>query len=138
MIESVRTYILKCPHLKEFVKVNIDYLVDDGTAYSVNEGVSYDPVIKRDILGNEYCQFQFSFDARLHWNDEIANNADNSKFFEDFRSWLRDNNSNKIFPQINGITVENIRAVTNGYLFATNSDEAIYRISCVMEYRREK
>lgn len=138
MIEQVRTYIETCPHLKEFVQVNVDYLVDSVTAYSVNEGASYNPVIEKDILGNEYCQFQFSFDAKLYWNDEIATNIDNSKFFENFRNWLRENNKNKIFPEIEEITIESIGAITNGYLFATNSDEAIYRISCVMEYWRSK
>lgn len=138
MIEQVRTYIATCPHLTEFVEVNVDYLVDSVTAYSVNEGASYNPVIEKDILGNEYCQFQFSFDAKLYWNDEIATNIDNSKFFEDFRNWLRENNKNKIFPQVKEVTIESIGAITNGYLYATNSDEAIYRISCIMHYWRAR
>ena len=138
MIEQVRTYIATCPHLKEFVEVNVDYLVDSVTAYSVNEGASYNPVIEKDILGNEYCQFQFSFDAKLYWNDEIATNIDNSKFFEDFRNWLRENDKNKIFPQVKEVTIESIGAITNGYLYATNSDEAVYRISCIMSYWRAR
>lgn len=136
MIEQIRDYIATCPHLNEFAQLNIDYLVDIVNAYSVNEGVSYNPIISKDIVGNEECQFQFTFDARLYWNDEIANNVDNSKFFESFREWLRNNNNNKIFPQIEGIQIESISAITNGYLFATNADEAIYRISCVMNYWR--
>ena len=138
MIEQVRKYIANCPHLKEFIEVNVNYLVDKVTAYSVNEGVSYNPVISKDILGNEECQFQFSFDAKLYWNEEVANNIDNSKFFEDFRDWLNENNKKKIFPKINGIEIESIGAITNGYLFATNADEAIYRISCVMNYFKER
>jgi len=138
MIEQIRTYIATCPYLKEFAELNIDYLVDKVTSYSVNEGVSYNPIISKDIIGNEECQFQFSFDAKLYWNEEIANNIDNSKFFEDFREWLKNNNKNKIFPQIEGIEIESISAITNGYLFATNADEAIYRISCVMNYWRSR
>lgn len=138
MIEKVRTYIANCPHLNEFTAINVDYLVDKVTAYSINEGVSYNPVISKDIIGNEECQFQFTFDAKLYWNEEVANNIDNSKFFENFREWLRNNNKNKIFPQIEGVEIESIGAITNGYLFATNSDEAIYRISCVMKYWRSR
>lgn len=138
MIEQVRNYISNCPHLKEFTEINVDYLVDKATAYSLNEGVSYNPVISKDIIGNEECQFQFSFDAKLFWNDEIANNIDNSKFFNNFSEWLRENNKNKIFPKIDGIEIQSISAITNGYLFATNADEAIYRISCIMYYWREK
>lgn len=138
MIEQVRNYVATCPYLKEFAELNVDYLVDKISAYSINEGVSYNPVISKDIIGNEECQFQFTFDARLYWNEEIANNVDNSKFFESFRDWLRENNKNKIFPQIKEINIQSISAITNGYLFATNADEAIYRISCVMNYWRSK
>ena len=138
MIEKVREYITTCPHLEEFVSINVNYLVDKVKAYSVNEGVGYNPVLKRDILGNEECQFQFMLDAKLYWNEEIANNIDNSIFFEKFSNWLRENNKKKIFPQIEGIEIETIGATTNGYIFATNADEAIYRISCIMKYFKEK
>ena len=138
MIEQIRNYIATCPHLNEFAELNVDYLIDKVSTYSVNEGVSYNPVISKDIIGNEECQFQFTFDARLYWNEEIANNVDNSRFFENFREWLRNNNKNKIFPQIEDIKIESISAITNGYLFATNADEAIYRISCVMNYWRSR
>lgn len=137
MIEKVKDYISKCPYLDQFIQLNVNYLKDTTKAYSINEGVSYDPIISKDILGNEECQFQFTFDARLYWNDEVANNVDNSIFFENFREWLRQNNNNKIFPQIEEIEIESISAITNGYLFATDTDEAIYRISCVMNYWRE-
>ena len=50
MIEKVREYITTCPHLEEFVSVNVNYLVDKIKAYSVNEGVGYNPVLKKDIL----------------------------------------------------------------------------------------
>jgi len=138
MIEKVREYIAKCPHLDEFVSVNVNYLVDKAKAYSVNEGVGYNPVLKKDIIGNEECQFQFMLDAKLYWNEEVANNIDNSVFFEKFSNWLRENNKKKIFPQIEGIEIETIGATTNGYIFATNADEAIYRISCIMKYFKEK
>ncbi len=138
MIESVQKYVEKCPYLDEFTSVNINYLVDKVKAYSVNEGVGYDPIISKDILGNMNCQFQFSFDAKFYWNDELENNVNNSKFFEHFRNWLEENNKNKIFPEIKGVTIESIGAITNGYLFATNSDEAIFRISCIMYYFKER
>ena len=138
MIDSVRDYIANCPYLDNFTEVNVNYLVNKVKAYSVNEGASYNPIITTDILGNEESQFQFTFDAKFHWNDEIANNVDNSNFFENFSNWLRENNNNKIFPTIGSddISITSISANSNGYIFDTSSDEAIYRISCVMNYTR--
>lgn len=138
MIDSVRDYIASCPYLDDFTEVNVNYLVDKVKAYSVNEGASYNPIITTDILGNEESQFQFTFDAKFYWNDETANNVDNSNFFENFSNWLRENNNNKIFPTIGSddISITSISANSNGYIFDTSSDEAIYRISCVMNYTR--
>ena len=138
MIDSVRDYIANCPYLDNFTEVNVNYLVNKVKAYSVNEGASYNPIITTDILGNEESQFQFTFDAKFYWNDEIANNVDNSNFFENFSNWLRENNNNKIFPTIGSddISITSISANSNGYIFDTSSDEAIYRISCVMNYTR--
>ena len=138
MIDSVRDYISQCPYLDEFTAVNVNYLVDSVKAYSVNEKAEYNPVISKDILGNEESQLQFTFDAKFYWNDEVQNNVDNSKFFENFSNWLRENNKNKIFPTIeeSNIKITSISASSNGYIFDTSSDEAIFRISCVMNYTR--
>ena len=132
MIDSVRDYIANCPYLDDFTEVNVNYLVNKVKAYSVNEGASYNPIITTDILGNEESQFQFTFDAKFYWNDEIANNVDNSNFFDNFSNWLRENNNNKIFPTIGSddISITSISANSNGYIFDT------YRISCVMNYTR--
>ncbi len=132
MIEEVRNYIATCPCLKEYAELNIEYLVDKVNTYSINESVGYNPIISEDIVGNQERQFLFTFDSKLRWNEDIQNNIDNSKFFEDFRNWLEENNKNEIFPDIEGIY--KIEALTNGYIFATSSNEAIYRIQCRLEY----
>ena len=76
-----------------------------------------------------------TFDSKLHWNEDVQNNIDNSKFFENFKNWLEKNNDNKIYPEIDGIY--EIGATTNGYIFATNANEAIYRIQCYLKYYKE-
>lgn len=137
MIEKIRDYIAECPHLDEFTKINVNYLVDKVNAYSVNEDSGYNPVLESRIYGNDEMQFLFSFDAKFYWNEETENNIDNSKFFEKFRDWLEDNNSKGKYPEIEGIEPLTIGAITNGFIYATNSDEAIYRISCSFTYEKE-
>ncbi len=134
MIDKLREYIAKCPYLKEYAELNIEYLTDKVNTYSINENAGYDPILNKFICGSER-QFLFTFDSKLYWNEDIKNNIDNSKFFEDFRNWLEINNKNKIFPEIDGIY--SIGATTNGYIFATNANEAIYRIQCFLNYFKE-
>ena len=138
MIDSIREYIAKCPYLDEYVEVNVDYLKDKVVAYSVNPSVGFNPIISEDILGNQHKQFLFTFDSKLYWNSEVQNNIDNSKFYEDFSNWLDNNNKNGIFPTLKEReTPTKIEALTNGYIFQTNSDEEIYRIQCTLEYDKE-
>lgn len=135
MIDKIREYIAECPYLDEYAELNVDYLLDKVKTYSVNENAGYNPIINKFLKGSER-QIMFTFDSKLRWNEDIQNNIDNSKFFEDFRNWLETNNKNKIFPDIEGIY--KIEALTNGYIFATNSNEAIYRIQCKAEYFKEE
>lgn len=135
IIDKVREYISKCPYLKEYAELNIEYLQDKVNTYSINENAGYDPIISEDIIGNQDRQFLFTFDSKLIWNEDIQNNIDNSKSYENIRNWLETNNKNKIFPDIPGIY--EIGATTNGYIFATNANEAIYRIQCYLKYYKE-
>lgn len=134
MIDKVREYIAKCPYLKEYAELNVEYLIDKVNTYSINENAGYNPILNQFISGSER-QFMFTFDSKLIWNEDIQNNIDNSKFFENFRNWLETNNKNKIFPEIPGIY--KIQALTNGYMLATNANVAIYRIQCKLEYFKE-
>lgn len=134
IIDKVRDYIATCPYLKEYTELNVEYLIDKVNTYSINESAGYNPVLNQFISGSER-QFMFTFDSKLIWNEDIQNNIDNSKFFENFRNWLETNNKNKKFPKIPGIY--KIKALTNGYIYATNAKEAIYRIQCKLEYFKE-
>ena len=135
IIEEVRKYIAQCPYLEEYGELNIEYLIDKVNTYSINESTGYNPVLNQFINGSER-QFMLTFDSKLRWNEDIQNNIDNTKFFENFRSWLETNNNKKVFPEITGIY--KIEALTNGYIFATNANEAIYRIQCKLEYFKEE
>lgn len=134
IIDKVREYIAKCPYLKEYAELNIEYLTDKTDTYSINENPAYNPILN-DYMVDKDMQFLFTFDSKLHWNEDIQNNIDNSKFFTNFKNWLETNNKNKIFPEIDGIY--EIGATTNGYIFATNANEAIYRIQCYLNYYKE-
>ena len=135
IIDKVREYFAKCPYLEEYVELNVDYLIDKVKTYSLNENAGYNPVLNKFLYGAE-MQFLFTFDSKLHWNEDIQNNVNNSKFFENVRDWLEQNKNKKIFPDVPG--AYSIGATTNGYIFATNANEAIYRIQCFLNYFKKE
>lgn len=134
MIEKIRDYISTCPYLIEYTELLVNYLAPNSATYSVNEGQGYDPIVDTYTNGNKEMQFVFTLDSRLVWNENLENNIKNSKFFENFSNWLENNDDNGIFPNVNGIIPETIRATSNGFIYATDSNEAIYRIECIFTY----
>ena len=134
MIEELRTYIANCPYLNDYTELTINYLVDSKEAYSINEGQGYDPVVNTQTDGSKEMQFIFTLDSRFVWNENLENNIKNSKFFENFSNWLEEQNDKDNFPNVEGIIPETIRTTSNGFIYATNSNEAIYRIECIFTY----
>ena len=140
IIEAVRDYILTCPLLEEFARINVDFLPEDVTTYSV-ESVPTTTIISTDIDGSTTRQFVFVFASRLIYTDELRNNIDNSGFYEDFENWLEANSDNGVFPVLaEGLTPTKIEAMSSGYLFDIAGDfsNARYQIQCRLIYDKEK
>ncbi|MBP3446218.1 MAG: chloramphenicol resistance protein [Clostridia bacterium] len=139
IIESVKNFILTCPHLNELARVNIDFLPECPDTYSIEE-VPTQTVIKRYLDGSSERQFLFTFAARLNYSDEVRNNIDNSGFFEDFENWLERCTEKEIFPEMSeGMIPSKIEAISSGYLFDVSGDlsNSRYQIQCRLIYDKE-
>lgn len=145
IIESVRTYIASCEHLKlfqdAFTIVNVDYAESDkATTYSINETVC-NPIIKKYINGDSERQFLFVFSSVEYFGSEIAQNIENINFYEKFSKWLEDNSNNEVLPELEeGKQALKIEAITGGYLFdnATDATTARYQIQARLTYFQKK
>lgn len=141
IIESVRTYIASCEHLKLFQDafpiLRVDYTeTDKATTYSINETVC-NPVLHTYINGDKEKQFLFTFSSVEYFGSEIAQNIENIGFYEKFSEWLESNSDNGILPTLEeGKQALNIKAITGGYLFdnATDATTARYQIQCRLTY----
>ena len=87
IIESVKNFILTCPHLAELAAVNVDFLPDSPDTYSIEE-VPTNTVLNTYLDGSQERQYVFVFASRLYYSDETKNNIENSGFYEDFSDWL--------------------------------------------------
>lgn len=133
--EKVRDYIAECPYLDEFTALNVDYLIDKVKAYTITEQASYNPIVSEWITGHQECVYRFNLDCRFYWTDEVENNINNSNFFENFSEWIKNKDKLKEYPQID-YRVTKMEVLTNGYLFDSDSNQAIYRIGVAMYYER--
>lgn len=136
MIKELRDYIAKCPYIKQLNLLLINYLSDNIKACSINEEPSYNPILNKYLNGYKECQFRFNLDCKFIWSEDIQSNIDNSEVFENFTKWLEEKDNNEDYPKIEGIDVTSIQVNSNGYIYMTETNEAIYRINCVMNYGR--
>lgn len=140
IIDGLRTYIRKCPALRKYnkaVKVNVDYLEDKPTTYSIEE-VPSDVVIQKYVDGSSKRQYVFVFASRESYSEDVIDNINNSGFYEDFAEWLEEQTNNDNLPFIgDDKEVLKIEAVTNGYAFKTDVDTARYQIQCRMIYMKK-
>lgn len=135
IIDSIRKFILQCPHLDELAKgVNVDYLDEDITSYSIEEAPT-NPIVKRYIDGSSERQFEFIFASRESYGPEALQNIENSGFYEHFADWIEEKNKEGELPALErGLQARKIECTSTGYAFQTDEDRARYQIQLRLTY----
>lgn len=137
IIEALRNYIRTCPHLATFndaIKVNVNFLDANTDTYSIEE-IPADPIIKKYVNGDSIRQYPFIFTSREPYGADILTNIDNSGFYEEFASWIENQNDTEIFPLLDkGLEPLEIKVTSTGYAFAVTEDTAQFQIQLRLKY----
>ena len=99
-IDKIKKFLEKCPLLKDG-KINVDYLKDDIGSYSIDRTPT-NPLIKKFTSGGGKYQITFDFCVNAPIDSNVINNLANSRFCEDFMKWIKEQNSKKNLPEIDG------------------------------------
>ena len=144
IIEAIRNYIRECPYLQEFegvtglVKVNVDYLEESATVYSIEE-VPVDPIVKKYVNDDSIRQFQFIFASREPYGADVLQNISNSGFYEDFANWIEKQNNDDNLPILGeGCESQRIKVLSPGYAFQVDVDKARYQIELRLKYYKKQ
>lgn len=135
IIESIRIWLKTCPVL-EGERLNIDFLPVEAQSYSV-EVVPGRGTIKQYMDGSALKQFLFVLASREFAESDIAQNADNLQFYEDFAQWVeRQNRRPKHLPYLgDGRNAQKITVTTPGYLYLRDDHgTARYQIQMELTY----
>lgn len=136
IIESIRTYIMECPFLKDG-RFNVGYLGYEPCEYTI-DSVPASIIIKRYVDGDSLRQFEFIFASREEYNISTVKNMVSSAFYEEFAAWLEKQTADKNLPAMaEGQHPQKIEAVSSGYLFQTGPNTARYQIQCRLTYYQE-
>lgn len=113
-------------------QINANMLSNDVNNYSLDK-IPTASTVERWITGYEIHRDVYSFRSRSSYSQDTITNLTNVGFFESFEEIIRENNSNKILPQIEGI--ETIQCLNCGTMVQAGTNTAEFNIQIQIEYR---
>ena len=129
-MQLIKEYIETCP-LLDGDTINVDYLKDDIYSYSIDRTPTQ-PLVQRFIDGGGRKQITFDFTVTAPLSSMAVNNLVNSKFGEDFVSWIDSQNRKHILPEIDGAF--SIKCTSPSYVLQKTETTAIYIIQMNFTY----
>lgn len=134
-IEELREYLFEIIDSmiqnKEY-QINADMLSNDINSYSLDK-IPVDTEVERWIIGPSIHRDVFSFRSRVAYSQDVLNNLKNIGFFEKFERTIKENNENKILPNIDGI--EAIECLNCGTMNNADTNTAEFDIQLQITYR---
>jgi len=122
VIQSVKDYFNSCEYVKNIGNIKVDFLSEDGNAFSI-EPVSVNPVVEDWIYGGGVRQYQFIFAVRFLYSNEAKMNIDNSGFMESIEKWVKKQDKIGNLPKLDeGLEATKLEVISNGYLFGVSQD----------------
>ena len=127
-VELIKEFIETCPLLKNG-KVNVDYIKDKAGSYSIDETPATTVLIQYPDGGSRN---QILFDFSIQASFSALENIKNSKFCDDFTTWIKEQDKTGNLPKIDGICW--IKCTGRGTILQTTDSTAIYVIPMQVVY----
>lgn len=136
-ISKLREYLIKVideiTNDKKF-QINADMLDNEPNNYSLDK-IPTASMIEQWITGLQIHKDVFSFRSRKGYSQDTINNLSNIGFFEIFENVIKNNNDNKILPDIKGI--EKIECLNCATMNNATTNTAEFDIQIQITYREE-
>lgn len=137
IIEAVRDYIDKCPHLdSKSGQVSVNYMGNDPIQYGIYP-LPGEKVVEKYIVTGGIYEYPFALRVNASNADDYAR-LEAQGFFETFSDWLDEKSQSGDLPELlSGKTPMSITAQSNGYLLEQGeSGTAIYEVPCKLIYEK--
>lgn len=116
-------------------QINANMLSNDINNYSLDK-IPTGSTVEKWIMGIEVHKDVFSFRSRMAYSQDTINNLKNIGFFESFEEKIKNNNENKILPDVDGI--EKIECLNCGTMNNADTNTAEFDIQIQIVYRVNK
>ena len=133
IVSKLRKYVLDV--LKDVIKdLNVSYLDSEIESYSLKR-MPVTPVIEQWIIPICKKREVYNFISRKVFSNDLKENLLNIGFFENFEKKIKQNNKNKILPDIKNI--EKIECLNPGTIQIVTAETSVFSIQIQITYREE-
>ncbi len=129
-MELIKEFIETCPYLNKG-KIDVDYLKDDINSYAIVQATTT-PIVTKYRGGESLRQIAFDFVVQAPISSRNITNLANSKFGEDFMSWIEEQDDNRNLPKIPN--VQHIQCTSPSYILQRTNTQATYIIQMNCTY----
>lgn len=129
-MELIKEFIETCPFLNEG-KIDVDYLKNDINSYAIVQATTT-PIVAKYRGGGSLRQIAFDFVVQAPISSRNIDNLANSKFGEDFISWIEEQDDNRNLPKIHN--VQHIQCTSPSYILQRTNTQSIYIIQMNCTY----
>ena len=130
-MQLIKEFIETCP-LLDGGKLNVDYLDDEVYSYSIDKTPTQPRQEKFvDGMGGKF-QIAFDFTIQLPLSPDVIDNLTNSNFGEQYTDWIREQNTLRNLPLINGAF--SIECISSPYVLQKTDTQVIYIIQHLFTY----
>lgn len=134
MIEKIRQYLIDNKIIDENYRINVDFLGEEATEFSIVP-IPINPILKEYVDGSTLMQYQFQLVSCNDYGADVAQNIENSNFYEQLYELISNNNDNGILPNIKGI--QTIECLDNGAILNEMTNTARYSIQMRVIYYKK-
>ena len=137
-LEKVRDYFYLYEGIGTDSIIYGDYVPENAVNYSIVQSPSNQGgKVRKYIQSGGVKEFNFAFMVKQVYsmrNDADKINFQNSKFFQDLEEWIEDNNTNGIYPEIDGAF--KVEVLSTGFLFDVDDSGqiALYQMTARVLY----
>lgn len=137
IMESVRSWLRKCPELKG--RLDVDFLDENEDAYSL-DSIPGTEIVKKYLDGSTIRQYLFVVASRRLYDQNIEQNLGNLEFFEKLTEWIENKSAVKQLPVLDGgRTALKVEVTSSAYPFVVSEDgKARYQIQLRLEYFKRR
>lgn len=127
--ESIKQWFEKCPLLKNGI-INVNYLGQRPVSYCI-ECVPSAPIVKRYVDGGAVRRYVFVFASRDFYSENILNNMDTARFWEELGGWIE---NEKSLPRLTEGEARKIEILSSGYAYGVNVGTARFQMQLQLLY----